>query len=132
MFYLPELEPYTLSFQMAGYSTSLFLDNASNYLFNFTLHMSLVMILLFSITFSRVSARCHKLHGKLRNHMFWNGTIRMFMEAYLDFALFSLLNIQSMQWPEGLAVVAVSNYLSYALLGFCGAIPFILLVFAIR
>jgi len=126
------MDPHSLTFQTAGYSTTLFLSNAANYLFNFMLHLSLFLVLLIMISFSRFNARCRRYRGKLESHLFWNGSIRLFMEAYLDFALFSMLNIRSMEWPEGLLAVSASNYLACICFGLCASVPFILVILAIR
>ena len=53
------------------------------------------------------------------------------MEAYLDFALFSMLNIASVQWPEGLIGVNISNYIAYVLFGLVIAVPLLLCTIAI-
>ena len=53
------------------------------------------------------------------------------MEAYVDFALFSMLNIASIEWPEGLPGVHLSNYIAYVLCGLVFAVPILLLMVAI-
>ena len=128
--YIPEQDPYSLNFQTAGYSTTLVLSNASSFLVNTLLHFSLVIVMLILYFIGAQSQRVSSLNNKLKNYLFWNGSIRLFMEAYLDFALFSMLNISEIQWPEGQVIVAISNYLSYVLLGLCGFIPTILCIFA--
>ena len=54
------------------------------------------------------------------------------MTAYLDFTLFSLLNLQAMEWPDGLQTVKTSNVLAYTACGLCLSIPFLLLIHSIR
>ena len=53
------------------------------------------------------------------------------MEAYVDFALFSMLNIASIEWPEGLHGVTISNYIAYVLFGLVLAVPLLLFAIAI-
>ena len=33
------------------------------------------------------------LRNKVSSYLYWNGSIRFFMEGYMDFALFSLVNM---------------------------------------
>ena len=54
------------------------------------------------------------------------------MEAYLEFALFSLLNISNLYWPEGLDGVTTSNIIAYTLVILCFAIPVLLFAAAYR
>ena len=78
----------------------------------------------------RCSQRADTIRQKVQIYLFWNGSIRLFMEAFLDFALFSMLNISQIQWIAGLASVEASNVLSYIIFTLCALVPIILCVFA--
>jgi len=50
------------------------------------------MILLIMILVAMCSMRARKLAAKIRNYLFWDGSIRLYTVAYLNLCLFSLLN----------------------------------------
>ena len=55
--------------------------------------------------------------SKIARYLYWNGSIRFFMEAYLDFVMFSLLNIKTMsELDDRFVIVKASNILSIILL----------------
>ena len=91
--YLPEKDPYSLNFQNAGYRTTLLLFNAASMIFNFGLHFSVILVLIFVYLMARCCACAARLHTRVQYYLFWNGSIRLFMEAYMEFALFALMNI---------------------------------------
>ena len=49
---------------------------------------------------------------KLRYYLFSNGTLRIYMLAYLNLTLFSALNISEMKWIKGLPPVNASNVIA--------------------
>ena len=51
--YLPESDPVAPNFQNAGFSTTLMISNAATFLFNFSAHFSLILVLLVIILLSR-------------------------------------------------------------------------------
>ena len=107
-------------------------SNASTFLFNYAAHISLIVVLVVTYLIGRCSKRFHNLNKKLKYYLFWNGSIRLFMEAYIDFSLFSMLNIKDIQWPDDgiLTAVTASNYLAYACFGLCCSVPFLLFFIA--
>ena len=130
MAYIPEQDSFSINFQNAGYETFFFLLNAASSLGLIWVHIVVSILLL--IIFSAVS-RCHikglKQRKSVQNYLFWSGSIRMFIEAYLDLVLFSLLNITSIYWPDGLEFVLSSNWMSYVIYTLCVIIPLVLLAF---
>ena len=57
--------------------------------------LNLILIILYLTEAMIPKLKAHRI--KLQNFIFWHGMIRLFMEAYLDFVLFALLNIVEMQ-----------------------------------
>ena len=76
--------------------------------------------------------RITSLKDKLRYYLFWNGTIRIFMECYLDFTLMSLLNLREMFWQENLMAVTICNWFAIVMTVLCFVIPIILFVYLDR
>ena len=106
------------------------LENAQSFLINFVLFFSLILILLMLKLVHSMIPKMKARVTKLQNTIFWNGMIRLFMEAYLDFVLFSLLNIVEMQWPDNIGSIAISNYISILILTLCFMTPVFLIVFS--
>ena len=40
------------------------------------------------------------LKNKLSAYLYWNGSIRFMMESYMDIVLFSLMNVESLEWND--------------------------------
>ena len=51
------------------------------------------------------------------------------MEAYLDVCLFTTINMVEMDWPEGIHIVTVSNWLTYVSFGFCAILPILMSIY---
>ena len=65
------------------------------------LHFSLVAVLIILYVVGARFSRVKTFSTKIRSYLFWNGSIRLFMEGFLDFALFSMLNLSEIQWQDG-------------------------------
>ena len=93
LMYIPEQAPFSLSFLSAGFMTTLFIKNS---------HIGILFYLLQSILIvpwlilTKFKGRCPTKARKLQNYLFWNGSIRLFITQYLNFALFSMLNLHQM------------------------------------
>ena len=128
--YVPEQEPKSLAFQNAGYDTSLFVQNSSSFLAVYIFHFSqIVLIVLLKFCCCKTLSRVKSFKSNLVNHLFWNGSIRLYIEAYMDLCLFSAINLVEMEWPEGIHIVTISNYLTYIAFGLCGALPIVLTIY---
>ena len=53
---------------------------------------------------------------KVSHYLYFNGSIRFFMEGYMDFVLFALLNTRDLDWSGDFFVVSVNNWIAVALL----------------
>lgn len=94
--------------------------------------MCLIALLGILIAIERYSGKFGSTRLKLQHFLFWNGSIRLFTEAYLNLTLFSLLNMEEVAWPPGQDAVTISNYFAYIFLGLCFVIPIVLAVFFCR
>ena len=65
----------------------------------------------------------------MSQYLFWNGSIRFFMEGYLDFILFAMLHIKEMKWDNDIPIVVASNYLSIFFLSLTTFLPIFMIVF---
>lgn len=40
------------------------------------------------------------IKNKVSAYLYWNGSIRFMMESYMDIVLFSLMNVESLEWSD--------------------------------
>lgn len=78
---------------------------------------------------ARLSKHVKILKDKLQYYLFWNGTIRIFMEGYLDFTLMSLLNLRDIFWDDSLISVTICNYFAIVMMSLCVIIPVVLFLY---
>ena len=100
MTYIPEQEPLSSNFASAGYDSNLFLVNSQSFLFLFTIQISLMIPWLLLQLLGKCSKMASHWGKRLSSLLFWNGTIRLFAEAYIEFCLFSMLNLNEVNWPQ--------------------------------
>ena len=122
--YFPELVPVSVNFFTAEISSTLYLSNGESLLqFLLIIAASLaVLIFLTALTlllgkskkccclklFNLTSSWSKKIHGLL----FWSGTVRLYLELYLDVVLFSTLNLHHIFWQDEIFSVNFSNTLA--------------------
>ena len=92
----------------------------------FAFQTSLIVVLFLFYVIGKLYARANTVFKKIYEYLFWNGTIRYYMEAYLDLCLFAMLNISEIQWPENQPTVTTSNYIAYIVLTLCCVGPIVL------
>ena len=99
----------------------LFIINSQDFLFNGLMQTLLICLFLIAllVLFKKPELiqkyEKYDLGGKrdkLKNYLFSNGTLRIYMLAYLNLTLFSSLNISEMKWISGLPPVNASNVIS--------------------
>ena len=91
---------------------------------------SLLLVLLIMIPLTRkYEEKLGKHKTKLTNYLFSNGSIRLFMEAYLELCLFSMLNINEIRWDLPFPAVEFSNLISVICFFSVLLVPFILLIY---
>ena len=130
--YIPEMEPFSLNFQMAGYDTSLYLVNGAAFIALIVFHFCLIV--LFGVLFTCANkCRCaQKLKASLRAYLLWNGLIRLLIETFLELCVLSLLNIDELQWYEGLNFVRFSNYTAIITIVVCVLMPAVIIIIACK
>ena len=76
LYYLPEEQPFNMHFQNYGYDSRLVIGNMGLALYIIYLYLFLGVIILLTFCLSK------KLFYTLSPLLFWNGFIRLFMEAF--------------------------------------------------
>lgn len=88
--------------------------------------MGLTLVYLGLIPLSEKYKKLGPHRDKLMHLIMANGTIRLFMEGYLELCLFSMLNIKEMRWDLPFPVIEASNMLAIMVLMAVLIVPLIL------
>mmetsp|Transcript_20920 Transcript_20920/g.28177 ORF Transcript_20920/g.28177 Transcript_20920/m.28177 type:complete len:315 (-) Transcript_20920:320-1264(-) len=113
----------------AGFSTILFIINSQDFLFNCLTQFGLVFVFIILFFAVRKYPKHTDKKDKLKNYLFSNGTVRLYMLAYLNLCLFSLLNISEMRWIDGIKAQAASNVISIMIFASTIIVPIVLLAY---
>ena len=130
LIYVPEQLPRSLNFQIAGYTTFIFIMNAYSDILLYAI--MIILMILFLMIYILINKCCYKSCynkvGKIQNFFFWNGSIRLFISSYLQTLLFSMLNLHEMsrgedQPDKDFEVVQISNILCVTFFVLCFLTP---------
>ena len=85
--YWPDSEPFNSGFEASGVESNYFLENVGFVLYIMYGHVLLVVIHA-GLYFTRNKFTCcKKLYEKLNAYLYWQGLIRLFMEAFFELLL---------------------------------------------
>ena len=111
--YFPESDPFSLNFMMSGYDTVLIIPGIGLLYYTMLGFLSLIVLyILLKPVFKACKGRLDKVSNALSRFLFWNSIIRFFTEAYCELSLMAIINIQSMQWHNGLIALDYNNCLA--------------------
>ena len=129
LWYFPEGEAYSLSFETVGLDSTLFLKNIGFILYMIELHVVFVII---HATFHncRNSCKCStKIHSTFGNYLYYNGSMRFYMEVFFDVGLLTCLNVHMADWETLFFAEKVSNYMSVFFLVLVIVLPIIFIMY---
>lgn len=108
--YLPECDPLTLNFATAGYDSIFIIPSLGLTYYVILGFFALVLVYLaLQPVAKKCGGRVRKARNAIGKRLFWNATIRFFVEAYLQFAMQALLNLKTMQSYDGLGNLYYNN-----------------------
>ena len=112
LWYFPEGEAFSLNFETAGIESKLFLQNIglTLYLVLFNILYGLLHGIL--VPFKSKSKFLEKTVKKMDSYLYFNGTIRFYMEVFFDIILVASLNLQTADWETPFIAEKASNYIS--------------------
>ena len=129
--YFPETDAVTLNFQMAGYESHFAISNLGFLFYIFAAHFVLAPFVLILHLLGKKFPKVRPVSDKAFHYLFWGGSIRLFMEGYLDFCTFALMNIKALDWETQLPAVTFSNYVAIFLVFLACFLPVFVLVYYI-
>ena len=130
--YIPEIPPFSLNFQNAGYESKLQLVNNRPFVTNISVYW--LIIGLHSLLYLCTS-KCKRMNGcnrKVSGKLYWNSGIRFYTETYMVCVLFAMLNYHELEWIDGITAVSLSNYISFTYLVLAIIMPIFFAVFYYR
>ena len=98
LWYFPEGDAFSLSFETAGLESTLLLENIG-FIF-YMIAVNIVFVLIHATLHNcRKSCKCStKTHSKLGNYLYYNGMMRFYREVFFDLGLLSCLNVHMADW----------------------------------
>ena len=114
--YFPEDDAFSLGFKTAGIESKLFLENAGLTFYLVLLIIFLAFLHLILCPFRQKCSCTQKVTDRMGKYLYFNGTIRYFMEIYFDICLKTSLNLYTVKWETPFYSVSDSNYFSVAFL----------------
>ena len=93
--------------------------------------MAHVIVLPLVVSLIYCGKKCPKvrcLSNRAENYMFWSGSMRFFTEGYLDFCMFSLLNLKYLDWSDKFPIVTACNYVAIFMAALACLLPLFVLI----
>ena len=112
VFYWPESDPFSVSFEMAGTETVFLLANIGFAIYMIYYHVFIAVVHACLHPLRKSSRIFSKLHTKISNYLYWDGFHRFYMELFSDLTFLSILNLSTADWNTPFLSVKISNYLS--------------------
>ena len=82
VYQLPETDPFSLSFANCGYESNYFISNMGFQIYIIWAHLALVPLYLLLLYVSSYAPKIKRLSNYIGTYLFWNGTIRLYIELY--------------------------------------------------
>ena len=130
LYYLPEEDAFSESFEICSYDSNLLLKNASRTIWIYKVHLAMMLLMTALIwCLNRTCKnRCKNCKNKVMDFFYWNGLIHLFMETSFEMALVAVLNMHKVDWNTPFRAVRYSAALSIISLIILGGIPILLTV----
>ena len=93
LFYIPEEDPVSVNFQNAGHESYMMITNLGLKFYMMLAWIGIIVIHFLLYLLSKAIARVGKVKSVVADRLYWNGSIRFFIEGYFDFVLLALLNL---------------------------------------
>ena len=130
--YIPEMDAISLNFQNEGYLNNLVVPSLGTLFYILLAQISLVAVHLLLHIISRCIKLADKVTNKVARYLYFNGTIRLLMESYMDLVMFALINIKDLDWSGDFFFVTLNNWISISLLGILIVFPFLIVIVYVR
>ena len=90
--------------------------------------VSLIAVHILLYIISRCIKPAGKVTDKVSKYLYFNGTIRLLMESYMDLAMFALINLKDPDWSGDFFFITLNNWVALSLLGVCIIFPILLVI----
>ena len=122
------MDSITLNFQNAGFENNMVVANLGFMFILFAGHFVLVPIALLMVFIGKCCPKFRPISNKVNRYVFWSGSMRFFMEGYLDFCLCSLMNLKNLDWGDQFIAVTACNYVAIFITVLVCIFPFFVLI----
>ena len=121
----PETEPFSLNFEQCGIKTNYFLDNMGFKMCIIYANLALLPLYFILLKMSYCAPKIKRLSNYVETYLFWNGTTRLYIELYQDFALNSSLSLYKVERDSSFEDVRLSNIYAFISFTLICAIPIV-------
>lgn len=126
--YIPEMDPISINFQNGGYENNLMIPNLGCLFYTLLGHIPLILVQICILLLAKKFVNFEWLNKKVANYLYFNGSMRIFIEAYMDLVLCALLNVKDLDWSHDFSMVTASNYLAITVLSLSCCIPILMVI----
>ena len=84
---------------------------------------------LFLWPLTKLCPKFEKVANPVKNFLFWGGTMRFFIESYLQITLLTLLNLKEYEWDNLVSIITLSDALAIISLVVVILLPVALIIF---
>ena len=120
--FIPESEALSLNFQQAGYDTELLIPNLGTLFYLLVFQLCLYGLHFIMLIIARSCPKLKKATQILGNYIYWNGSLRLMIEGYMDIVMATCLNLSHFEWNGDVAVNVTSH--TVAVFFFVAAVVF--------
>ena len=131
LMYFPEMDALSLNFQNAGFADALVISNMGFLFYILLGHVFAIPLVLLLNCCGKKFRRLKPITDRSHRYMFYGGSIRFFMEGYLDICMFSLMNVKALDWSGTFLTVTICNYVAVIFTTFACLFPVFVLVWYI-
>ena len=128
IYYFPDEEPFSINFEACGIESKLFVPNLGSV---FWTTLILLVVALTSLV-GLVHKKVRVIWNKLGKKIYWNSTIRLFMELFVELVFLAILNIDTADWGTLYPSENYSNIFSVVILVILLATTLFLVIYVIR
>ena len=130
MMYDPESVAPSINFQQAGHDSALLVPNLGSLFYIMLGYVGLYVFYFFVVwPLTKLCPKVKKVTDKLKNFLLWNGSIRFFIESYIQITLFTVLNLKAFEWDADWTLISLSHVLAIVSMAVVTLLPIALIIY---
>lgn len=132
IWYFPEEEAFSSSFEISGIESTLLLQNIGFILYLVLLNILLALLHLILSTLKNKIQFVMRIVSRMERYLYFNGSIRLFIELFFDVGLIASLNLHVAEHDAHFPSETASYYLSIIFILMISISPIVILLMTFR